>query len=146
MTASTTKTVLVTGATGVQGRAVIDALLSRPTTPSAFHVLALTRNVRSTGATDLALQYPRGLTLVEADLASPESVRRLFINEKTAMTGAPVWGIYLVAPCELASNPKEEERQGKVRTYLPYLRTRVPCYSRRPSLLVHPSRLRWWLI
>jgi NAD(P)-dependent dehydrogenase (short-subunit alcohol dehydrogenase family) len=125
MTASTTKTVLVTSATGVQGRAVIDALLSTHTTP--FHVLALTRDRRSAGATDLALRYPKGLTLVEADLASPESVRKLFINEKTAMTGEPVWGIYLTAPCSLASNAKEEERQGKV---LNYLRT-VAYYSHR---------------
>jgi len=126
MTASTTKTVLVTSATGVQGRAVIDALLS--TTPSPFHVLALTRDVRSAGALDLALRYPKGLTLVEADPASPESVRKLFINEKTTMTGEPVWGVYLVAPCAIASNPKEEERQGKVRTY-----------SRTRTILFAPS-------
>jgi len=116
MTVSTTKTVLVTSATGVHGRAVIDALLSTHTT--AFHVLALTRDRRSSSAMDLALRYPKGLTLVEADLASPESVRKLFINEKRAMTGESVWGIYLSAPCALASKPKEEERQGKVCTYL----------------------------
>lgn len=118
MTASTTKTVLVTSATGVRGRAVIDALLSTPTTPSSFHVLALTRNLRSSGAMDLALRYPKGLTLVEADLTSPESVRMIFVNEKRAATVEPIWGIYLAAPCSIASNPKEEERQGKVRTYL----------------------------
>ena len=127
MTASTTKTVLVTSATGVQGRAVIDALLSTPNTPSPFHVLALTRDLRSSGAMDLVLRYPNDLTLVEADLTSPESVRKLFVNEKMTMTGGPVWGIYLVAPCSIASNPKEEERQGKVLTYL---RT-VPYYSYR---------------
>lgn len=131
MTASTTKTVLVTSATGVQGRAVIDALLSTPNTSPAFHVLALTRNRRSAGAMDLVLKYPKGLTLVEADLASPESVRNVFVNEKMAMTGEPVWGIYLVAPCSIASNPKEEERQGKVHTYL----HTVPYYS----CPTHPS-------
>jgi len=143
MTASTTKTVLVTNATGVQGRAVIDALLSTLTTP--FHVLALTRDRRSTHAMDLALRYPKGLTLVEADLASPESVRNLFINEKRAMTGEPVWGVYMVAPCALASNPKEEERQGKVH-YLPSYRSVF--HSRRSiSLIPPPFRgFRRWLI
>jgi NAD(P)-dependent dehydrogenase (short-subunit alcohol dehydrogenase family) len=138
MTASTTKTVLVTNATGAQGRAVIDALLSTLTTP--FHVLALTRDRHSAHAKDLALRYPKGLTLVEADLASPESVRKLFINEKTAMTGEPVWGIYLVAPCALASNTKEEERQGKVH-HLPsccsvfYPRRRISLIHRPPFFL-----------
>jgi len=136
MTASTTKTVLVTSATGVQGRAVIDALLSTLTT--SFHVLALTRDRRSTQAMDLALRYPKGLTLVEADLASPESVRKVFVNEKRAMTGDPVWGIYMVAPCALASNAKEEERQGKVH-YLPFV----------PYRSIHAVSYHWcrrWLI
>jgi len=99
----------------VQARAVIDALLSTDTTLSAFRVLAVTRNLRSADAMDLAMRYPKNiLTVVEADLASPESVRKLFINEKAAMAGEAVWGVYSVAPCSIASKPKEEERQGKM--------------------------------
>jgi uncharacterized protein YbjT (DUF2867 family) len=135
MIASTTKTVLVTSATGVQGRAVIDALLSSPTAPPSFHVLALTRDLRSTGAMDLAARYPNDLTVVEADFASPESVRKLSLNEKMTVTGKPVWGVYLVAPCSVASNAKEEERQGKVITY-----TRIVPYHSRCLIADSPLR------
>ena len=51
------RAILVTGATGFQGSAVIDALLAQET-PSPFLILAATRNARSPAATRLAAKSP----------------------------------------------------------------------------------------
>lgn len=50
-----TKVFLVTGATGKQGGAVIDALLAQP---SSFTILAITRNTNSASAQKLAANSP----------------------------------------------------------------------------------------
>ncbi|MDT5026935.1 MAG: hypothetical protein QOE61_3361 [Micromonosporaceae bacterium] len=60
-------TVAVVGATGQQGAATVDALLRR-----GMHVRALTRNTGSDAARALT---DRGVTVVEADLEAPESIR-----------------------------------------------------------------------
>jgi uncharacterized protein YbjT (DUF2867 family) len=62
------KTVLVTGATGRQGGAVIRRLLS-----NGWKLRALTRNSRSTAAQGLARQ---GIEVVEGDLENPASLER----------------------------------------------------------------------
>jgi uncharacterized protein YbjT (DUF2867 family) len=60
---------LVTGATGQQGGAVIDALLAMK--PASLEVRALTRNPSSEKAKELE---SRGVTLVRGDLENRDSV------------------------------------------------------------------------
>ena len=67
---NTTAPVTVVGATGQQGSATVDALLDR-----GIPVRALTRNSDSAAARALA---QRGVEVVTADLAAPETVRRAF--------------------------------------------------------------------
>ena len=61
--------VLVTGATGNQGGAVIDHLLA---SDADFEVLGLTRDASSDAAEALA---ERGVEMVEGDLDDPDSLR-----------------------------------------------------------------------
>jgi uncharacterized protein YbjT (DUF2867 family) len=67
---NTTAPVAVVGATGQQGSATVDALLDR-----GIPVRALTRNTDGASARALA---ERGVEVVSADLAAPETVRRAF--------------------------------------------------------------------
>ncbi|KAL8993279.1 MAG: hypothetical protein Q9169_006463 [Polycauliona sp. 2 TL-2023] len=60
------KTLLITGATGKQGRACIESLLSSHS-PSSFSILALTRNASSPSATRLAQRSPQ-IKLIQGDL------------------------------------------------------------------------------
>lgn len=64
-----TRSVLVTGATGNQGGAVVDHLLAAETD---FAVSGLTRDATSDAATALS---DRGVTVVEGDLNDPDSLR-----------------------------------------------------------------------
>ncbi|KAJ0147318.1 Uncharacterized protein HZ326_10066 [Fusarium oxysporum f. sp. albedinis] len=64
------RAILVTGATGNQGGAVIDALLSRK--PSDFLLLAVTRDAKSPSAQSLAAKSPSSIRLVEGDLDSSD--------------------------------------------------------------------------
>jgi uncharacterized protein YbjT (DUF2867 family) len=75
------KTVLVTGATGRQGGAVIRHMF-----PKCWGLRALTRNPASHAARELAR---RGIELVQGDLEDPPSLDR-------ACRG--VYGIYKEAP------------------------------------------------
>lgn len=66
------RTLLVTGATGKQGGALINALLSSPSA-SSFNILALTRKATSPSARALAARSPN-LTLLEGNLDDPRAV------------------------------------------------------------------------
>ncbi|EEU33937.1 uncharacterized protein NECHADRAFT_55847 [Fusarium vanettenii 77-13-4] len=85
------RAILVTGATGNQGGAVIDALLSRK--PSDFLLLAVTRNAKSPSAQRLAAKSPSSIRLVEGDL---DSTPRLFESAKQVAGTVPLWGVYSV--------------------------------------------------
>jgi uncharacterized protein YbjT (DUF2867 family) len=78
------KKLLIAGATGKQGGAVIDALISR-STPTPFQILALTRN-RSTAKAG-ALAARSDITIVEGNLSSPA----LIFAEHS-----PIHGVFLV--------------------------------------------------
>lgn len=128
------KVVLVTGATGQQGRAFIKALYARqpqagsstsPETSDAesFHVLALTRTPDSASSKRLSSQYPSAfLTLVPGDLDSPASIRKIFTDfeehqgfVKEKNLGTKIWSIFCVLQFPgLGKNADGEEAQGKL--------------------------------
>ncbi|MCJ1394838.1 hypothetical protein MMC18_007718 [Xylographa bjoerkii] len=93
---SSSRTILVTGATGKQGGAVIAALLAAQSS-QPFHIIAVTRSQASKSAQSL-LAKPN-VSLVEGDLDNPEAIFK--------QTG-PVWGVFGV---QLGTDA--EEVQGK---------------------------------
>lgn len=93
--ANTEKTVLVTGATGRQGGAVIRHLL-----PKGWKLRALTRSKSGGAAQELAR---RGVEVVEGDLEDPRSLER---------ATAGVYGVYSVQDF-WAVGAKREVTQGK---------------------------------
>lgn len=111
-----TKIILVTGATGRQGKAFIYALrsLCEPesgdsSTNPTFHVLALTRRAGSPVAKELATE--KHVTITQADLDSPGSVRKVF--DERGKGG--IWGVFCVLAFPgLGKNADGEETQGKV--------------------------------
>ena len=90
------KTVLITGATGKQGGAVVAHLLASPGA-SSFNIVAVTRDSTTDRARRLA-ELP-GVSVVEGDFSDVSAV--------FARTG-PVWGVFSVQV-----NSDNEERQGK---------------------------------
>ncbi|KAJ6526105.1 hypothetical protein B0H19DRAFT_1084711 [Mycena capillaripes] len=97
------KNILVTGATGHQGRALIRALQESNPEPGVgsasenLHVLALTRTPSAPGAQSLAAAHPGLVTLVQGDLDSPEA------------------GVFCVLAFPgLGANADGEEKQGKI--------------------------------
>lgn len=99
------KSLLITGATGKQGGATINALLDSPSA-SEFTILAVTRNPDSNGAKALA---SRGCKLVKGDL---NDVPAIFSAAK-AVTPS-IWGVFSVQiPMGQGQSPKTEEAQGK---------------------------------
>lgn len=113
---TSTKTLLITGATGKQGGAVINALLSRfPSTTtskqSPFHILALTRDPTSPSAQRLLQKSPSNLTLLKGDLNSTPS-----IFASLPPTHPHIHGIFSVQLPKFglgAADVASEERQGK---------------------------------
>ncbi|CVK86410.1 related to nucleoside-diphosphate-sugar epimerases [Fusarium mangiferae] len=95
-TANTQKTMLIFGATGKQGGAVIDNILSN-SPDSSFNIIAVTRNPTSRKAQALAAN-PK-ISVVEGDL---DNVGAIFAK------AGPVWGVYSVQ-----INSDAEEQQGK---------------------------------
>lgn len=93
------KTLLITGATGKQGGALIEALLAAPDV-GGFNIVAVTRNTTSPRAQRLAAHF--NVSVVVGDMAYPEAV---FAKLPAAAT--PVWGVYSVQ-----INSDDEEAQG----------------------------------
>ncbi|KAF4993038.1 hypothetical protein FDECE_13532 [Fusarium decemcellulare] len=89
------KTLLVTGATGKQGGAVISSILA--STQASFNIIGVTRNSASDGARRLAA-LP-GVSVVEGGISD--------ISAIFAQVG-PVWGVFSVLV-----NSNQEERYGK---------------------------------
>lgn len=69
-----TQTILVVGATGHQGGAVIKALLSLPHPNTPFHILALTRNPDTPRAKALIAAHPGAVELIQGDNADPKPI------------------------------------------------------------------------
>ncbi|KAL1306778.1 hypothetical protein AAFC00_005439 [Neodothiora populina] len=84
------KNILVTGATGKQGGAVIDSLLDLPNA-SDYTILAVTRDARSGSAQKLAGKAA-SIKLVEGNL---DDVPTLF-KSASEVAKQPIWGVYSV--------------------------------------------------
>lgn len=95
--------ILITGATGKQGGAVINELLRRDL---PYQLLAVTRNTQSASAQRLASKSTK-IQLVEGNLDSPT---QLFQNAR-AVTKSPIWGVYSVQTA--IGKDINEEQQGK---------------------------------
>ena len=122
------RNILIAGATGKQGSALIRALL-HPSTPDPdieYHVLALTRKIQSPGAQSLVDEEGEKVTLVEGDLNSPSTIRKIFEDAKTGDGEGGVWGVYVVLQYPgLGANADAEEAQGKVTHLFSYFGHRI---------------------
>ena len=96
---TTAKRILITGATGKQGGALLSALLESPPTPP-FHLVALTRNASSAKAQ--ALDRHPNVSVLEGDLDDPRAI--------FTMSKEPIYGVFSV---QTPLKPKIEEQQGK---------------------------------
>jgi uncharacterized protein YbjT (DUF2867 family) len=95
------QSILITGATGHQGKAVIDALLALPDSP--FTILALTRNVSSPSAIALTKKSDK-VKLIQGNLDDPQAIFK-------AAEGL-IWGVFSVQnPMGKGSSIEAEERQ-----------------------------------
>jgi uncharacterized protein YbjT (DUF2867 family) len=108
------RNILVAGATGKQGCALIRALLEQKT-PSPedheYYIYALTRDVSSASAKQVA-EIGERVVLVNGDLDAPETITKIFEDVK-AVGG--MWGVFSVLAFPgLGADASGEEAQGKV--------------------------------
>ncbi|RAK96615.1 NmrA-like family protein [Aspergillus ibericus CBS 121593] len=97
---------LITGATGNQGGAVINALLAQD---ADVEILAVTRNPQSGTSQKLTEKSPK-IKLVQGDLDHPAEI---FENAKK-VTALPITGVFSVqTPMAKGQNVTKEEQQGK---------------------------------
>jgi uncharacterized protein YbjT (DUF2867 family) len=82
------KAILVTGATGKQGGAVVDYLLESGR--KDIVILALTRNSQSASSKKLG---EKGVKVVQGDLNDVPSV---FVQAKKVLGSDEIWGVYSV--------------------------------------------------
>jgi uncharacterized protein YbjT (DUF2867 family) len=100
------KVVLITGATGKQGGAVINSLLASPEAKN-ITILAVTRNPESESAKKLA---DKGCKLVVGDM---DDIPAIFEAAKKVCS-EPVWGVFSVQlPHGKGNSGDAEEKQGK---------------------------------
>ncbi|QYS97510.1 NmrA domain-containing protein [Trichoderma simmonsii] len=113
------RNIIVTGATGRQGRAFIHALLNSSTvtdpTDTTYHVWAVTRNTTSP-ATALLLEAEKAhrndITVIQGDFNNGARTKEIF-SEIAAQGG--IFGAFIVlAYPGLGNKSDEEERQGKM--------------------------------
>ncbi|GLI79021.1 hypothetical protein PoHVEF18_007343 [Penicillium ochrochloron] len=95
-------TILVTGATGKQGGAVVQNLVKKN---APFTILALTRNTQSASAQKL-LKLTKNITLLQGDLDNPGE-----IFKKAQQIAGPIWGVFSVQAS--VGNKSAEDVQGK---------------------------------
>lgn len=104
------RNVLITGATGQQGRGLIAALRPQADGEEKFHVLALTRSATSPAAKKIASE--KHVTIVEGNMMSVQSTRKVFEDAKAS---GGVWGVFcIIAFPGLGAKADGEEQQGKV--------------------------------
>ncbi|KAI0392933.1 hypothetical protein F5Y17DRAFT_459378 [Xylariaceae sp. FL0594] len=87
------KNFLITGATGRQGGAVVDALLKQHAEKrDPIRIIAVTRNIWSAPANALWQRSPDTIKLIEGDL---DDVPAIFAAADELKVG-PIWGVYSV--------------------------------------------------
>ncbi|KAH8819136.1 hypothetical protein F5884DRAFT_743561 [Xylogone sp. PMI_703] len=104
MALANSKSILVTGATGKQGSALIDALIAAQAANNAvgpFKILAVTRDRTSHSAK--VLDNKPNVSVIQGDLSDPDA-----IFDEATVDGHKVWGVFAVL-----INSDEEEKQGK---------------------------------
>ncbi|KAK7710485.1 hypothetical protein SLS64_000175 [Diaporthe eres] len=100
------RAVLITGATGKQGGAVVKSLVQAK---ADFTILAITRNPGSPAAQKLKASAPN-ISLVQGDLSDAQAI---FTNAKKVAPGA-IWGVYSIQnPMEKGQTVDIEVQQGK---------------------------------
>ncbi|KAI1374410.1 NAD(P)-binding protein [Hypoxylon crocopeplum] len=100
------RAVLITGATGKQGSAVVNALLKAN---ADFEILALTRDSQSASAQRLLQKSPK-IKLVTGNLDAADTI----FHKAKEVTKAPVWGVFSVqAAIGGGASSRTEEVQGK---------------------------------
>lgn len=100
--------ILVTGATGKQGGATVDALLASPSGSSDFTILAVTRSPNSASAQSLISKSPN-IKILSGDL---NDVPGLFNSAKAVHSN--IWGVFSVqVPMGKGQTTQTEEIQGK---------------------------------
>jgi uncharacterized protein YbjT (DUF2867 family) len=107
------RAVIVTGATGKQGGAVLDALIDAN---ADFEILAVSRNVQSVAAQKLKQKSPK-VKPMEGDMNNP------IVLFKTAqkVTSLPIWGVfsvqvrYIPDPTRIADPPEAKPRETRRR-------------------------------
>ncbi|KAI9830398.1 MAG: hypothetical protein M1826_004821 [Phylliscum demangeonii] len=105
------KTILVVGATGKQGKAVLEALLAAK--DAQLVILALTRDVTSASAKALAAKSTQ-VRLVQGNLDDCEAIFTKITGGAAAAAVTPVWGVFSVqAIVGKGASIENEERQGK---------------------------------
>lgn len=98
--ASSRRTLLITGATGKQGGALVDTLLAAPDA-GGFNIIAVTRDAASPRAQRLAAHF--NVSVLAGDMADPAG-----LFARIPASAAPVWGVYSVQV-----NSDAEETQGR---------------------------------
>ncbi|MCJ1360180.1 MAG: hypothetical protein MMC33_010183 [Icmadophila ericetorum] len=98
------KALLVTGATGKQGKNVVDQLLKSPEA-SQFTIYALTRDTTSPSAQSLTKKY-KGINLVQGNLDNCPAIFKSIPTQ--------IWGVFSVqVTMGKGATPQTEETQGK---------------------------------
>ncbi|KAI9813742.1 MAG: hypothetical protein M1826_002387 [Phylliscum demangeonii] len=113
------KRILVSGATGKQGQAVVDALLAAR--DAQIHILALTRDVLSTSARAVAAKSATQVQLVQGNLDDCDAIFRSLSSPSSSSSSPsssssspPVWGVFSVQTnMGRGGSAASEERQGK---------------------------------
>jgi hypothetical protein len=82
------RALLICGATGKQGGAVINKLLEEK---ADFDILAVTRDASSASAQRLLTKSPK-IKLVQGNLAEPSAIFRA----AAGVTKSPIWGVFSV--------------------------------------------------
>lgn len=100
---SSHRRIIVTGATGKQGGALIEALLAHTNQP--FDIYAVTRNTTSAGAKRLASKP--NVHVIAGDFEHPEAIFQQVEN---------AWGVFSVTTPMGSGGAKTEEVQGKAMT------------------------------
>ncbi len=106
---SSPKHLLIIGATGKQGKKVIETILASDS-KADFAILALTRNPESASAKALAAKS----TIIKLIKGNLDDTPQVFKAAREASGGAPIWGVFSVQQAvQDGATQERETKQGK---------------------------------